>query len=104
MDLDNSLGDSTVKYHDDGSDANFKNRQKKSTRSFEALPGTDGAKAHSVTENGDTNDNHEEEEDVLVGGALRIPGDLYDKLFNYQQHCVGWMGSTCQACWWYIGG
>ena len=43
-------------------------------------------------ENGDTNDNHEEEEeDVLVGGALRIPGDLYDKLFNYQQHCVGWM-------------
>merc|ERR1711871_507164 len=92
MDLNNSLGDSTAKYHDDGSDANFKNRQKKSTRSFEALPGTDGARAHSTRENGDTNDNHEEEEeDVLVGGALRIPGDLYDKLFNYQQHCVGWM-------------
>ena len=92
MDLNNSLGDSTVKYHDDGSDANFKNRQKKSTRSFEALPGTDGARAHSTRESGDTNDNHEEEEeDVLVGGALRIPGDLYDKLFNYQQHCVGWM-------------
>ena len=92
MDLNNSLGDSTEKYHDDGSDANFKNRQKKSTRSFEALPGTDGARAHSTRENGDTNDNHEEEEeDVLVGGALRIPGDLYDKLFNYQQHCVGWM-------------
>ena len=99
MDLDNSLGDS--KYHDDGSDANFK-IAKRNLHTFEALPGTDGAKAHSVTENGDTNDNHEEEEDVLVGGALRIPGDLYDKLFNYQQHW--WLDDSHVACWWYIGG
>ena len=88
----------STKYDDDGSDLNYQNRQKNQKRNFAALPGTDGAKAAAAIavnndNNNDNNNNEEEEEDqdVLIAGALRVPGDLYDKLFNYQQHCVGWM-------------
>ncbi len=86
----------SLKYTDDGNDLNYQNRQNIQTRSFDALPGTDGAKTAAASlENVNNADalegDAEDEEDVLIGGRLRIPGDLYDKLFKYQQHCVGWM-------------
>lgn len=52
----------------------------------------------------DEEDEAEEEMDVVLEGGLKVPGAIYDKLFNYQQTGVKWMWELhCQRAGGIIG-
>eukprot|EP00127_Corallochytrium_limacisporum_P006194 Clim_evm11s221 gene=Clim_evmTU11s221 len=70
--------------------------ERRTLRRMEMTTGADGGDEYSAEEHSDHDDTLEEYQegpllDTYVDNRFKVPGDIWDKLFDYQRVCVKWL-------------